>query len=80
MFPPVESLNDLPPLPVEEVPFALDILPLPTDQTTDGSTSTSLGTLNLLLTASARAVNAALVATNIQQHTSVSVTRLLWYT
>ncbi|VDM34112.1 unnamed protein product [Hydatigera taeniaeformis] len=58
---------------LEDAAFALDILPLPTDQSVDGTTLTSLGTLNLLLTASARAVNAAIVAVNINQRPSVVV-------
>lgn len=56
---------------MEDTTFALDILPLPTDQSVDGTTLSSLGTLNLLLTASARAVNAAIVAVNISQRSSV---------
>ncbi|EUB59451.1 Signal recognition particle protein [Echinococcus granulosus] len=52
---------------LEDAAFSLDILPLPTDQCVDGNTLPSLGTLSLFLTASATAVNAAIVAANINQ-------------
>ncbi|CDI97827.1 NEDD4 E3 ubiquitin protein ligase WWP1 [Echinococcus multilocularis] len=52
---------------LDDAAFSLDILPLPTDQCVDGNTLPSLGTLSLFLTASATAVNAAIVAANINQ-------------
>ncbi|VDD74522.1 unnamed protein product [Mesocestoides corti] len=52
---------------LEDVSFALDILPLPGDTTTDGSTPSALGTLYLSLSASSRAVNAALVAAHLSR-------------
>ncbi len=55
---------------VEDVAFALEILPLPNDSSTDGSPLTTLGTLNLSLTASARAVNAAVIAGNMTRSIS----------
>lgn len=58
---------------VDNAAFSLDINPLPSDQPTDGQTISTLGTLNLLLSASTRAINSALVAGNISQRPSVSV-------
>ncbi|KAM3178995.1 hypothetical protein ACTXT7_001502 [Hymenolepis weldensis] len=55
---------------LDNAAFSLDISPLPSDQPTDGQTISTLGTLNLLLSASTRAINSALVAGNISQRPS----------
>lgn len=59
---------------LDETAFSLDISPLPSDQPTDGQTISTLGTLNLILNASTRAINAALVASNVSQRPSPSAT------